>query len=140
MNATAMHYDLFTTLGIDALSYPIVTRILREALSTHKQSPAEKLAVDLHPSAIDSAITQALSIEPFALVHLLAQRMCLPKSSVFHHVVNIVGFATKCPSCGPRTLSQDKKQVLAEMSQSLLAQIGSAKHTGRGNLGTFDEI
>jgi hypothetical protein len=36
MNATAMHSDLFITLGLDSASYPTVTRILREMLATHE--------------------------------------------------------------------------------------------------------
>jgi hypothetical protein len=47
MDATAIHQNLFTTLGFDAVSYPMVTRILRERLFTHEGVPAQKRVVDL---------------------------------------------------------------------------------------------
>jgi hypothetical protein len=37
MNGITIHQDLFTTVGLDAMSCPTVTRILRETFSAHEQ-------------------------------------------------------------------------------------------------------
>jgi hypothetical protein len=79
MNAIVIHQGLFTLLGPDAMSYPAVTRILRETLSTHKYVLLPGPAVDSDPFAIDSAMTQTLSDESLASVRELAERKYHPK-------------------------------------------------------------
>jgi hypothetical protein len=53
MNAIAIHQDLFTTLDLDVVSYPMAIGILRETPVTHEQLPAQELAVEPDPSVID---------------------------------------------------------------------------------------
>jgi hypothetical protein len=104
MITAAMHQDLFTTLGLDPVPCPTVTHILRETPFTREQLPAQEPAVEPDPSTIDLVITRALSDGPFASVRQLAQRTCLPTSTVCCHLVNTIGsrrnvclrFLTRC--------------------------------------------
>jgi hypothetical protein len=68
MNATAVHQDRFTTLGVGAVRFPTVTRVLQEMPFADEHLPAQEPAVEPDPSAVDLAITQALSDGPFASV------------------------------------------------------------------------
>jgi hypothetical protein len=85
LNAASVRQDLFTTIWFDAVSYPMVARILRETLFAHAQSPAQELLVESDPSVINFGVSGALSDQPLASVRQMAERTCLPKSTVLFH-------------------------------------------------------
>jgi hypothetical protein len=55
LNTTAIRHETFATLALDALSYPTVTRLLRERLFARDQLPAQEPVVEPDPSTIDLA-------------------------------------------------------------------------------------
>jgi hypothetical protein len=118
MNTTRIHQDLFTTLALDALLYPTVTGFLREMFCTHEQLPAQGPAIQSDSSAINLTIAQALNDEPFTPVLQPTKRKCLPKSTVYYHLVNSLGFTTKHLRWVLGALSQGQKQVLIEMPKT----------------------
>jgi hypothetical protein len=52
-NPIPIHQDLFTTLDIEVVSYPMAIGILRETPFAHEQLPAQELAVEPDPYVID---------------------------------------------------------------------------------------
>jgi hypothetical protein len=56
INLAAIYQNLCTTVSLDPVSYPMLTRILQEKLSAHGQWLAQELAVEPDPSVIDLTI------------------------------------------------------------------------------------
>jgi hypothetical protein len=137
MNATAM-VRICSPLGLGAVPYPMAARILRDRLFTHGQLLAQEQAVKPDPPAIDLIITQTLSDEPVVSVRRLALRTCFPKSTVYYHLVNTLGFTARHLRLIPYALSQDRKHVRVDMLETFPAQAHSVRHNRWRNFATLN--
>jgi hypothetical protein len=72
LSAVAIHDDLVSTLGAEAVSYPSVTRSLREAIFTPSNPPDPLPPPEHQLDDSDQAILLALADQPFASLRELS--------------------------------------------------------------------
>jgi hypothetical protein len=82
IGAVAIDEDLVATLGADAISYPSVTRDLREAKFAISNPKAIFLKLIRGHDDCDQAILLALDERPFASIYQLAPLTHLPRTTV----------------------------------------------------------
>jgi hypothetical protein len=97
MKSTAIHQNPVTTLDLDPVLYPTQTGILRGTFCTREQLPAQEPSIDPDPSTINLAKTRVLSGKTFASVHQLTERICFPKSTVYHNLGTLFGSQQDIP-------------------------------------------
>jgi hypothetical protein len=82
VSAVAIHDDLVTTLGTEAVGYPSVTHYLREAIFG-SSNPPDPLRPPKHQlSDSDQGILLALTDQPFASICELSRLTHLPRMTV----------------------------------------------------------
>jgi hypothetical protein len=79
LSALAIHDDLVATLGAETVSYPSVTRCLREAIfaSSNPSDPLHPPEHQLDDS--DDAVLRALADQPFTSIRDFSWLIHLPK-------------------------------------------------------------
>jgi hypothetical protein len=82
LSAVTIHYDLVPTLGAEAVSYPSVTRYLREAIFASSNLPNPLAPPEHQLDGSDQAILLALADQPFASIRELSPLAHLPRTIV----------------------------------------------------------
>jgi hypothetical protein len=85
MSLDAIHDDLVHKLGKDAVVYSTVTKYARSAQFSSRKEAIPPEASDVERSLVDEAILTALAEFPFASLHELSRRICLPRSTMHRH-------------------------------------------------------
>jgi hypothetical protein len=78
LSARAIHEDLTTTLGLDAVAYSLVTRYLREARLFSSSQGVPSADVDRGIDDADQALPSSLDENRFASVRQLSRRTHIP--------------------------------------------------------------
>jgi hypothetical protein len=94
-SVVAIHDDLVATLGVEAVSYPSVTRYLREAIFA-SSNPPEPLPPPEHQlDDSDQAILLALVDQPFASIREFSAFTHLPRTTVHRRLTQSLGFRVR---------------------------------------------
>jgi hypothetical protein len=78
LSATAIHHDLVTTLGLEAVSYSSVTGYLRAAIFVWSNSHVNIPETEPQFDNFDQAVLLALAERPFASIQELGRLTHLP--------------------------------------------------------------
>jgi anti-sigma factor ChrR (cupin superfamily) len=93
--AVAIHDDLVATLGAEAVSYPSVTRYLREAIFASSNLPDPLPPPEHQPDDSDQAILLALADQPFASTRELSRLTHLPRTTVHKRLTQFLRFRVR---------------------------------------------
>jgi hypothetical protein len=85
MALDAIHDDLVSTLGKDAVAYSTVSKSARKAQFSGRKEAMPPEAPDVERSPVDEAILTGLAEFPFSSVRELSRKICLPRSTVHPH-------------------------------------------------------
>jgi hypothetical protein len=119
LSAVAIHDDLVAALGAEAVSYPSVTRCLREAIvaSYNPLDPWSRPKQQLADS--DRAILFAFADQPFASTRELSRLTHLPRTTVYRRLTQSLGFRVRHLRWVPHFLSRYQKLDRLRLSQQL---------------------
>jgi hypothetical protein len=92
LSVIAIHHDLVSTLGPEAVSYSSVTCYLREAIFVSSNSHANIPEAEFQFDDCDQAILLALVEQPFASIRELAQLIHQPRTTVHRRLAQSLGF------------------------------------------------
>jgi hypothetical protein len=92
LSAAAIHDDLVATLGAEAVSYPSVTRYLREAIFALSNPPDPLPAPEHQLDDSDQVFLLALADQPFASIRQLLRLAHLPRATVHRRLMQSLGF------------------------------------------------
>jgi hypothetical protein len=123
MSACEIHDDIVAALGLDAVSYNLVTRYLGEARfppSKPEPHPAD-VQRDIHDS--DQVILSALEDNPFASVRQLSRLTHLPSTTVYRRLTQSLGFVARHLRCVSHALSDAQKGKRVNLSRRLLRML-----------------
>jgi hypothetical protein len=82
LSAIAIHDDVVATLGAEAVSYPSVTRYLREVIFASSNPPGPLPPPDHQLDDSDQALLLALADQPFASICELSRLIHIPRTAV----------------------------------------------------------
>jgi transposase len=139
LSARAIHNELTEVLGPEAIAYSTVTKYLRLGKMTTEIEEIPFIEFEHEENLIDQAITLALNDEPFASIRQIARKTLLPRSTIYRHLTNSMGFVVKHLRWVPHNLSDDQKQMRISKSIDLLHLLNSMKHHSWRNIVTLDE-
>jgi hypothetical protein len=139
LSALDIYTDLVQTLGPDAVSYPSVTRFLRDAKCTLPNPPAT--FSDEMPGSDDSdeAILLALTEQPFASIRQLSRLTHLSRTTVYRRLTQSLGFHVRHLRWVPHRLSDAQKSNRVELSQRLLSMLTTQQSRYWHDIVTLDE-
>jgi hypothetical protein len=99
MAVDAIHDDLVTTLGKDAVVYSTVIKYARSAPFSGRKETIPPEAPDVERSPVDEAIFTALAEFPvpflFSSVRELSRRIYLPRSTLHRHLTQSLRFTVR---------------------------------------------
>jgi hypothetical protein len=94
-STVAIHGDLVATLGAEAVSYPSVTRYLREAIFA-SSNPPDQLAPPEHQlDDSDQVILLALADQPLASIRELSRFAHRPRTTIHKQLGHPLGFCVR---------------------------------------------
>jgi hypothetical protein len=140
MSTSEIHDDIIATLGLDTVSYSLVTRYLREARfppSKPEPHPAD-VQRDLNDS--DQAILAALEDNPFASVRQLSRLTRLPSTTVYRRLAQSLGFVARHLRWVPYTLSDSQKGERVNLSRRILGILEVQRDRAWHGIVTLDEF
>jgi hypothetical protein len=139
MGAVDSHRNIEATLDPDAIGHSTVTKYLREVQVTHGSGPTPISIEDKCQGLIDKAILLALAEDSFASIRRIASKTLIQGTTVYRHLVGLLGMTMKHLPWLPHRLSPQQKGNQIQKAQDLLAVLMSAKHHSRKSIITFDE-
>jgi hypothetical protein len=139
LSANAIHNELFSVLGEDAVAYSTVRKYVRSSSFTTVPDEEENESKTPNSIIVDHTILQVLGDEPFSSVRQIAYRTRIPKTTVYNHLVHSLGYTVKHLRWVPHTLSLLQKQKRVEKSKALLELLFSMKHQSWKYIVTLDE-
>jgi hypothetical protein len=95
LSAVAIHDDLVTTLGTEAVSYPSVTCCLHEAIFASSNPPDPLPPPERQLDNSDQAILLALADQPFASIRELSGLTHLPRTTVHRRFTQSLRFRVR---------------------------------------------
>jgi hypothetical protein len=119
LSAVAIHDDLVATLDAEAVSYPSVTRYLREAIFASSNPPDPLSPPEHRLDDSDQAVLLALADQPFASIRELSRLTCLPRMTAHRRLTQSLGFHVRHLRCAPHFLSRYQKFDRVKLSQQL---------------------
>jgi hypothetical protein len=87
LSAIAIHNDLVATLAAETMSYPSVTRYLRQTIFASSNQPGPLSPPEHQLDDSDQAILLALADQPFASIGELSGLVHLPRMTVHRRLV-----------------------------------------------------
>jgi hypothetical protein len=139
LKPTDIHRDLIDTLGGEAVSYPTVSRYIRETKFTVPKTLDYKFAPPPQLPDSDTAILLALEEQPFASVRTLARLTHLPKSTVYRRLTRSLGFRVRHLRWVPHILTVAHRHDRIQLSGQLLSLLQKEKRNFWKNIVTLDE-
>jgi hypothetical protein len=92
LSTVAIHDDLVATLGAEAVSYPSMTRSLREAIFASSHPPDPVPLPDHQLDNSDQVVLLALAGPPFASIRELSRLTHLPRTTVHSRLTQSLRF------------------------------------------------
>jgi hypothetical protein len=119
LSAVAIHDDFVAALGVEAVSYPSVTRSLREAIfaSSNPLGPLPPPEHQLDDS--DQTFLLALAAQSFASIHELSRLTHRPRTTAHRRLTQYLGFHVRHLRSVPHFLSRCQKLDRLSLSQQL---------------------
>ena len=139
LNAKEIHNELVDVLQEEAVSYPTVTRYLREGRLALKESTEEKNSILITDHTKENAIMEFLKDEPHASVRTIAKTLRIPRSTVHYTLTRVLGWKIKHLRWIPHNLNFDQIQNRIEKSKKLLDMLEKAFHERYDMVITLDE-
>jgi hypothetical protein len=139
LTAVAIYEAFVVTIVAEVISYPSVTRYLREAkLATSNPEVSFSESISGHDDC-DQAILLALDEQLFAPMRQLARLTYPPRTSVHRRRTQFLGFQVRRLRWVPHRLSKAQKSNQVEHSRALLSVLGTQQGKPWHNAITLDE-
>jgi hypothetical protein len=123
LSPLAIHDDLVTTLGADAVNYSWVTRYLHAAVSTSSNPPTPLPYPEAQFDDCDQAILLALAEWPFASVRELSRLTHLPRTTIHRRLTKSLEFRVRHLGWVSHVLSHSQKLDRMILSLELLPML-----------------
>jgi hypothetical protein len=139
LSPLAIHDNLVTTLGADAMSHSSVTCYLRDAVFASSNPPTPLSEPEAQFDNCDHAILLALAEQPFASVRELSRLIHLPRTTVHRRLTKSLAFRVRHLRWVPHLLSHSQKSDCLTLSQELLPMLERQKQRSWHDIVTLDE-
>jgi hypothetical protein len=139
LSRLAIHDDLVTTLGPDALSYSSVMHDPRDAVFVSSNPPTPLHRAEAEFDDCDQAILIALADQSFASVRQLSQLTHLPRTIVHRRLTNSLGFRVRNLRCVRHLLAHSQKLDRITLSQQFFSMLEREEQRSWHNIVTLDD-
>ena len=139
MSAKDIHNDMKGTLGGNCISYSTVCKYLREKSFNSASSMNNNISNLNNDQNIDIRILEVLDKEPYASIRQIAKITGIPNTTVYRHLIEILGYQNKLLKWVPHILTVEIKKQRVDKSMQLLKILQSAKHRSFKYFVTGDE-